>query len=71
MVTLSISSIYDKLQKSGADNTGAYTKSDGENIVEIIDTPRMWGEPFDRRDTIERKGITAREEIRLYVIHSG
>ena len=63
MVALSISSIYDKLQKSGADNTGAYTKSDGENIVEIIDTPRMWGEPFDRRDTIERKGITAREEI--------
>jgi murine toxin len=63
MSSLSISSIYDELKKSGAEDKGAYTKSDGNNIVEIIDTPRMWGVPFEEKATIEQKGADAKDKI--------
>jgi murine toxin len=61
--SLTISSIYDELKKYGAEGKGTYTKSDGNNIVEIIDTPWMWGVPFEEKDTIVKKGADAKDKI--------
>ncbi|MEY3288175.1 MAG: hypothetical protein RLZZ419_417 [Pseudomonadota bacterium] len=63
MDSLSISSIYKELKKHSAENTGAYTQSSRNNIVEIIDTPRMWGVPFENKDAIVEKGAEAKNKI--------
>lgn len=62
MDDLTIASIYKELKKYSDKDSGAYTKA-GNSIVEIIDTPRMWGVPFKNKSDIENKGTEAKDTI--------